>query len=166
MLPPGGGPSNLRLFKPPGARSDLIGRTEPVLQPAETQAMIYSILIQRQRERLESEQELDCAHAPPGLASRPGEQPRPPAPGGGATACRPWTSPWPTWSAAATSPTTRRWSAATEKEVALRGGIRSAMTYPVVVFVIKDDVNSGTTYATGTTCTATAATSATFGSKW
>ena len=29
----------------------------PVLKPAETQAMIYSILTQRQRERLESEQE-------------------------------------------------------------------------------------------------------------
>ena len=40
----------------------------PVLQPAETQAMIYSILTQRQRERLESEQELDCAHALPGKA--------------------------------------------------------------------------------------------------
>jgi type IV pilus assembly protein PilA len=33
-------------------------------------------------------------------------------------------------------------------------------------FYIKDDVSSGTTYATGTTCTATAAASATFGSKW
>ena len=41
---------------------------DPVLQPAETQAMIYSILTQRQRERLESEQELDCAHALPGKA--------------------------------------------------------------------------------------------------
>src|SRR5829696_9231996 len=40
----------------------------PVLQPAETQAMIYSILTQRQRERLEGEQELDCAHALPGKA--------------------------------------------------------------------------------------------------
>ena len=40
----------------------------PVLQPPETQAMIYSILTQRQRERLESEQELDCAHALPGKA--------------------------------------------------------------------------------------------------
>ena len=40
----------------------------PVLQPAETQAMIYSILTQRQRERLEAEQELDCAHALPGKA--------------------------------------------------------------------------------------------------
>src|SRR4029450_8408486 len=30
-----------------------------------------------------------------------------------ATACRPWTSPWPTSSAAATSATTRAWSAAT-----------------------------------------------------
>ena len=36
-----------------------------MLQPAETQAMIYSILTQRQRERLESEQELDGPHAPP-----------------------------------------------------------------------------------------------------
>ena len=33
-------------------------------------------------------------------------------------------------------------------------------------FYIKDDVSSGTTSATGTTCTATAAASATFGSKW
>ena len=40
----------------------------PVLQPAETQAMIYSILTQRQRERLERDQELDCAHALPGKA--------------------------------------------------------------------------------------------------
>jgi len=40
----------------------------PVLQPAETQAMVYSILTQRQRERLEGEQELDCAHALPGKA--------------------------------------------------------------------------------------------------
>ena len=40
----------------------------PVLQPAETQAMIYSILTQRQRERLEAEQELDCAHALTGKA--------------------------------------------------------------------------------------------------
>jgi twitching motility protein PilT len=40
----------------------------PVLQPPETQAMIYSILTQRQRERLEAEQELDCAHALPGKA--------------------------------------------------------------------------------------------------
>jgi twitching motility protein PilT len=40
----------------------------PVLAPAETQAMIYSILTQRQRERLEAEQELDCAHALPGKA--------------------------------------------------------------------------------------------------
>jgi twitching motility protein PilT len=39
-----------------------------VLKPAETQAMIYSILTQRQRERLEGEQELDCAHALPGKA--------------------------------------------------------------------------------------------------
>jgi twitching motility protein PilT len=36
--------------------------------PNETQAMIYSILTQRQRERLESELELDCAHALPGKA--------------------------------------------------------------------------------------------------
>jgi twitching motility protein PilT len=40
----------------------------PVLMPNETQAMIYSILTQRQRERLESELELDCAHALPGKA--------------------------------------------------------------------------------------------------
>ena len=40
----------------------------PVLQPAETRAMIYSILTQRQRQRLESEQELDCDHALPGKA--------------------------------------------------------------------------------------------------
>jgi twitching motility protein PilT len=40
----------------------------PVLLPTETQAMIYYILTQRQRERLESEQELDCAHALPGKA--------------------------------------------------------------------------------------------------
>ena len=40
----------------------------PVLLPAETQAMVYSILTQRQRERLEREQELDCAHALPGKA--------------------------------------------------------------------------------------------------
>jgi twitching motility protein PilT len=50
--------------------NDRLGRLEdyPVLQPAETQAMIYSILTQRQRERLEGEQELDCAHALPGKA--------------------------------------------------------------------------------------------------
>jgi twitching motility protein PilT len=40
----------------------------PVLVPNETQAMIYSILTQRQRERLEGELELDCAHALPGRA--------------------------------------------------------------------------------------------------
>jgi twitching motility protein PilT len=40
----------------------------PMLMPNETQAMIYSILTQRQRERLESELELDCAHALPGKA--------------------------------------------------------------------------------------------------
>jgi twitching motility protein PilT len=40
----------------------------PALLPAETQAMIYSILTQRQRERLEREQELDWAHALPGKA--------------------------------------------------------------------------------------------------
>jgi twitching motility protein PilT len=40
----------------------------PVLLPAETQAMIYSILTQRQRERLERDLELDCAHALPGKA--------------------------------------------------------------------------------------------------
>ena len=39
-----------------------------MLQPAETQAMIYSILTQRQRERLEGEQELDCSYAVPGVA--------------------------------------------------------------------------------------------------
>jgi type IV pilus assembly protein PilA len=33
-------------------------------------------------------------------------------------------------------------------------------------FYIKDDVSSGTSYATGSTCTATAAASATFTSKW
>jgi type IV pilus assembly protein PilA len=33
-------------------------------------------------------------------------------------------------------------------------------------FYIKDDLSSGTTYATGTTCTATAAASATYGAKW
>jgi twitching motility protein PilT len=40
----------------------------PVLMPADTQAMLYSILTQRQRERLERDQELDCAHALPGKA--------------------------------------------------------------------------------------------------
>jgi twitching motility protein PilT len=40
----------------------------PVLTPNETQAMIYSILTQRQRERLEAELELDCPHALPGKA--------------------------------------------------------------------------------------------------
>jgi hypothetical protein len=35
-----------------------------------------------------------------------------------------------------------------------------------VCLYIKDDVSSGTTYATGSTCTATAAASATHGSKW
>jgi type IV pilus assembly protein PilA len=33
-------------------------------------------------------------------------------------------------------------------------------------FYIKDDVSTGTSYATGSTCTATAAASATFTSKW
>jgi twitching motility protein PilT len=40
----------------------------PVLMPNETQAMLYSILTQRQRERLETELELDCAHSLPGKA--------------------------------------------------------------------------------------------------
>jgi twitching motility protein PilT len=40
----------------------------PVLMPNEIQTMIYSILTQRQRERLEAELELDCAHALPGKA--------------------------------------------------------------------------------------------------
>jgi twitching motility protein PilT len=40
----------------------------PVLLSDDTQSMIYSILTQRQRERLEREQELDCAHALPGKA--------------------------------------------------------------------------------------------------
>jgi type IV pilus assembly protein PilA len=35
-----------------------------------------------------------------------------------------------------------------------------------VCFYIKDDLSSGPTYATGSTCTATAAASATYGSKW
>jgi hypothetical protein len=33
-------------------------------------------------------------------------------------------------------------------------------------FYIKDDLSTGTTYSSGTTCTATAAASATFTSKW
>jgi twitching motility protein PilT len=40
----------------------------PVLRPTDIQSMVYSILTQRQRERLEREQELDCAHALPGKA--------------------------------------------------------------------------------------------------
>jgi twitching motility protein PilT len=40
----------------------------PVMVPDEVQSMVYSILTQRQRERLESELELDCAHALPGRA--------------------------------------------------------------------------------------------------
>jgi twitching motility protein PilT len=40
----------------------------PALAPDETQAMIYSILTRRQQERLESEQELDCAHTLHGKA--------------------------------------------------------------------------------------------------
>jgi twitching motility protein PilT len=40
----------------------------PVLMPNETQAMIYTILTQRQRERLEAELELDCAHTLAGRA--------------------------------------------------------------------------------------------------
>jgi twitching motility protein PilT len=40
----------------------------PVLVPDEVRAMVYSILTQRQRERLEAELELDCAHALPGRA--------------------------------------------------------------------------------------------------
>jgi twitching motility protein PilT len=40
----------------------------PVLVPNEVQAMVYAILTQRQRERLESELELDCAHNLPGQA--------------------------------------------------------------------------------------------------
>jgi twitching motility protein PilT len=40
----------------------------PRLMPNETQAMLYSILTQRQRERLETELELDCAHSLPGKA--------------------------------------------------------------------------------------------------
>jgi twitching motility protein PilT len=40
----------------------------PVLMPDETRAMVYSILTQRQRERLEGELELDCAHTLAGRA--------------------------------------------------------------------------------------------------
>jgi twitching motility protein PilT len=40
----------------------------PVLAAVEIQVMIYSILTQRQRERLENEQELDCAHTLHGRA--------------------------------------------------------------------------------------------------
>jgi twitching motility protein PilT len=40
----------------------------PVLVPNEVQAMVYAILTQRQRERLESELELDTAHNLPGQA--------------------------------------------------------------------------------------------------
>ena len=40
----------------------------PVLMPNELKAMLYSILTERQRERLEAELELDCAHALPGRA--------------------------------------------------------------------------------------------------
>jgi twitching motility protein PilT len=40
----------------------------PVLVPNEVQAMVYAILTQRQRERLESELELDSAHNLPGQA--------------------------------------------------------------------------------------------------
>jgi twitching motility protein PilT len=59
------GASDLHLTagaKPTVRVNGRLGQLEdyPVLQPAETQAMIYSILTQRQRERLESEQELDC----------------------------------------------------------------------------------------------------------
>jgi twitching motility protein PilT len=45
----------------------------PVLMPDETQAMIYSILTQRRRERLEAELELDCAPtcATPRAVARP-----------------------------------------------------------------------------------------------
>jgi Tfp pilus assembly pilus retraction ATPase PilT len=65
------GASDLHLTagaKPTVRVNGRLGQLEdyPVLQPAETQAMIYSILTQRQRERLEAEQELDCAHALPG----------------------------------------------------------------------------------------------------
>ena len=40
----------------------------PVVLPAQLQTMIYSILTQRQRDRLERDLELDCAHAVPGRA--------------------------------------------------------------------------------------------------
>jgi hypothetical protein len=65
------GASDLHLTagaKPTVRVNGRLGQLEdyPVLQPPETQAMIYSILTQRQRERLEAEQELDCAHALPG----------------------------------------------------------------------------------------------------
>ena len=55
------GASDLHLTagaKPTVRVNGRLGQLEdyPVLQPAETQAMIYSILTQRQRERLESEQ--------------------------------------------------------------------------------------------------------------
>jgi len=67
------GASDLHLTagaKPTVRVNGRLGQLEdyPVLQPAETQAMIYSILTQRQRERLEGQQELDCAHALPGKA--------------------------------------------------------------------------------------------------
>jgi twitching motility protein PilT len=67
------GASDLHLTagaKPTVRVNGRLGQLEdfPVLQPAETQAMIYSILTQRQRERLEDEQELDGAHALPGRA--------------------------------------------------------------------------------------------------
>jgi twitching motility protein PilT len=40
----------------------------PVLAPDEVRAMVYSILTQRQRDRLEAELELDCAHTLSGQA--------------------------------------------------------------------------------------------------
>jgi len=40
----------------------------PVLLPGEIRALAYSILTQRQREKLESDLELDCAHSLPGRA--------------------------------------------------------------------------------------------------
>jgi twitching motility protein PilT len=40
----------------------------PVLLPSELQGMLYSILTQKQRERLEADLELDCAHNLPGRA--------------------------------------------------------------------------------------------------
>jgi twitching motility protein PilT len=40
----------------------------PVLVPGEIRTMVYSILTQRQREKLESDLELDCAHNLPGRA--------------------------------------------------------------------------------------------------